>query len=196
MSKHRSFFICGPKGCGKTTNAPNIARALGVTDVVDDWHIGGKIKRGAVHMTTASLDDVLEDVNGVGFPCDVWEYDAFCSEHLIAVLEPPAPTRACVPVTLAVPGYEKLADVLGQAFIQSSGGKGKERHANGLPWHEQPLIALARYTGHGGPEFQALKKLREAGDMANRGEKDAAKREILGAIVYAAAMFHTIDTQE
>ncbi|MOA63022.1 hypothetical protein D3C78_1886100 [compost metagenome] len=30
----------GPQGCGKTCNARAIADALGLTDILDDWHIG------------------------------------------------------------------------------------------------------------------------------------------------------------
>lgn len=34
----------------------------------------------------------------------------------------------------SVPGYEKLSNVLGAAYHQAAGGKGKERHARGKPF--------------------------------------------------------------
>lgn len=86
-----------------------------------------------------------------------------------------------------VPGYETLWNVLQDAFEQASAGKGKERHANDRPFDEQPLMSIGRHTGPGGPLFQVEKKAIEALGMFSRGEYDAAERELLGAINYAAA---------
>lgn len=36
----RSCLVHGPSGCGKTTNAPAIAKALGLRDVLDNWTPG------------------------------------------------------------------------------------------------------------------------------------------------------------
>ncbi|QBQ72057.1 hypothetical protein Milano_035 [Agrobacterium phage Milano] len=84
-------------------------------------------------------------------------------------------------------GYELLANILTDAFEQASTGKGKERHGRGLPWHEQAILTLGRQYGPGGTGFQAAKKIGEAMGMIERGEYEAAEREILGTIVYAAA---------
>ena len=84
-------------------------------------------------------------------------------------------------------GYELLANILTDAFEQASAGKGKERHGRGLPWHEQAILTLGRQYGPGGTGFQAAKKIGEAMGMIERGEYEAAEREILGTIVYAAA---------
>lgn len=84
--------------------------------------------------------------------------------------------------------YEQLRAILDDAYDQSANGKGKERHANDLPWHEQPIIAISHLVGDGGAAFQAIKKITEAQGMAKRGEREAAYRECLGAIVYAAAL--------
>jgi hypothetical protein len=84
-------------------------------------------------------------------------------------------------------GYELLANILTDAFEQASTGKGKERHGRGLPWHEQAIFTLGRQYGPGGTGFQAAKKIGEAMGMIERGEYEAAEREILGTIVYAAA---------
>lgn len=86
-----------------------------------------------------------------------------------------------------VEGYELLANILTDAFEQSATGKGRERHGLGDPWDKQPIITLGREFGIGGTNFQSAKKMREAQKMAERGEYAAAERELLGAIVYAAA---------
>jgi hypothetical protein len=78
--------------------------------------------------------------------------------------------------------YTSLANILDQAMNQASSGKGQERHASGEAFTEQPMFWIER-------EFksfqlgQAVKKIHEA----QRLEPEAAKREILGAIVYLAA---------
>lgn len=36
----RSCLVHGPAGCGKTTNAPAIAKALGLSQVLDNWDAG------------------------------------------------------------------------------------------------------------------------------------------------------------
>lgn len=84
-------------------------------------------------------------------------------------------------------GYELLANILTDAFEQASTGKGKERHGRGLPWHKQAIFTLGRQYGPGGTGFQAAKKIGEAMGMIERGDFEAAEREILGTIVYAAA---------
>lgn len=83
-------------------------------------------------------------------------------------------------------GYEQLAAILQAAFDQASTGKGKERHANDKPFHEQPMQQIAKRRGIGFILGQADKKSEEAQGMLERGEIDAFEREILGAIVYLA----------
>ena len=84
-------------------------------------------------------------------------------------------------------GYEPLADELFNALNQSQGGKGKERHANGRPFLQQPIMEMARMCGPGGPAQQVMKKTQEALGMTKRGEHDRAIAELHGAMVYAAA---------
>lgn len=36
----KSWLVHGPQGCGKTRNAQAIAKALGLIEIVDDWHPG------------------------------------------------------------------------------------------------------------------------------------------------------------
>lgn len=55
--------------------------------------------------------------------------------------------------------YEKLDDVLSRAFKQASMGKGAERHADGKPFHEQPMQRLCELYGVGFALGQAGKKM-------------------------------------
>lgn len=84
------------------------------------------------------------------------------------------------------PGYERLAAVLRAAYDQAAQGKGKERHANDLPFHEQPMQQIARRRGLGFILGQADKKSEEAQGLLERGDFEAFRREILGAINYLA----------
>lgn len=83
-------------------------------------------------------------------------------------------------------GYEQLAEVLAGAFNQASQGKGRERHANDLPFHLQPMQQIADRRGIGFILGQADKKTEEAQGMLERGQLDAFEREIQGAINYLA----------
>ena len=84
------------------------------------------------------------------------------------------------------PDYECLEEVLHEALLQAAVGKGKERHANGEPFEEQPMMKIADRRGVGFILGQADKKSEEAQGMFNRGEYAAARRELLGAINYLA----------
>lgn len=92
--------------------------------------------------------------------------------------------------------YATLRDVLGRAFAQGTAGKGKERHATNLPFDRQPMVTGARDYGPGGPLFQVGKKSREAFGMIQRGERDKAVHELLGAIVYAAGAIVAIESDD
>jgi hypothetical protein len=85
------------------------------------------------------------------------------------------------------PGYEPLARILSLAYAQSAYGKGNARHARGKPFAQQPIMEIARMVGLGGHTYQICKKAQEATGMAERGDIEAAKAELLGVIVYAAA---------
>jgi hypothetical protein len=85
-------------------------------------------------------------------------------------------------VTLDALGYSSLAHVLGRAFDQAANGKGKERHANELPFDQQPMQTIAQAHGVGFLTGQAAKKSQEALGLPH----DAKIRELLGAINYLA----------
>ena len=91
--------------------------------------------------------------------------------------------------------YGALQDILDAAYDQSAKGKGVERHGNGLPWTQQPIMAISRSVGIGFPTGQAVKKITEAVGMLRRGDAAAAERELLGAIVYVAGAIQWIREQ-
>jgi len=81
------------------------------------------------------------------------------------------------------PGYESLANILQRAYDQAAQGKGAERHANSLPFDKQPMQSISTLLNdHTGLLYQAMKKIQES----TRMDKDAAVRELLGAINYCA----------
>ena len=92
--------------------------------------------------------------------------------------------------TLRDPRYTDLERILLDALRQASEGKGKERHATDEPWPVQLMVAELRILGrHHGAIYRAWKKLRES----VRKPPEAAKREILGAIVYADAAIRFLE---
>lgn len=89
--------------------------------------------------------------------------------------------------------YAVLREILDRAYGQSANGKGRERHANALPFAQQPIAQNGRRFGTGFNLGQASKKQEEAFNMLRRGENDAAVRELLGAIVYTASAVMLIE---
>jgi len=86
-------------------------------------------------------------------------------------------------------GYEDLHHVLRRAFIQATHGKGKERHAQNLPFAEQPMQRLIDLYGVGFALGQAAKKAQES----QRLPIDHAVNELLGAINYLAGAVIAIE---
>lgn len=82
------------------------------------------------------------------------------------------------------PQYGMLYAVLMEAFEQASSGKGKERHANDLPFTEQKIFSINRQLDSvDGILYQVVKKTIESKKLP----PDRACAELMGAIVYAAA---------
>lgn len=81
-------------------------------------------------------------------------------------------------------GYEPLMRVLIEALNQAQYGKGKERHANDLPFLDQPIMEIGRMVGPGFNVGQAIKKGQESMRMPETERKVA---ELLGGIVYLAS---------
>ena len=100
-----------------------------------------------------------------------------------------------VPVTRVevADGYQPLFMVLIEALEQAQNGKGKERHANDLPFAQQPMQTISDALGSiAGMLFQAAKKSAEAQKL----EYAAARRELLGAINYLAGAVIWLDRHE
>lgn len=72
------------------------------------------------------------------------------------------------------------------ALEQAAYGKGRERHANDLPFVEQPILTMARMLdSDAGLAQQVIKKTVEARSLPT---KKARINELRGTLVYAAAM--------
>ena len=82
--------------------------------------------------------------------------------------------------------YDSLEGVLEEALAQASGGKGHERHADGQPFDNQPILRITRDVGIGFPSGQAIKKTVEAVGCYGT-VPDRAIADLLGAINYLAA---------
>lgn len=109
---------------------------------------------------------------------------------------PPAPDAFNFQEMADNKDYIVLAQTLHEAWKQSARGKGSERHGNGQPFTEQPLFKITSLMGIGFPAGQAAKKTQEAQTFFLNGKPDAAKAELLGAIVYLAALYIFIDEAE
>ena len=98
------------------------------------------------------------------------------------------PDEIPVEITLINLHYQPLMDVLTDAFNHAVIGKGKERHANGQPFTEQPIMEIGRMLDStAGHAHQIIKKAQEGNRMAGRADYIAAEAEFLGIINYAAA---------
>lgn len=85
-----------------------------------------------------------------------------------------------------------LESIFADVLAQVTDGKGVERHGKtedgkDLTFSEQPIMTITRYVGNGYPLGQAMKKLSEVPALMKHKGRDAAYKEILGAIAYAAA---------
>lgn len=102
-------------------------------------------------------------------------------------IDDPAPDKPTGQPSRSELHYAELSHILDAAFEQAAAGKGKERHANGQRFTDQPIMTIGRRRGIGFPLGQVEKKTDEAHGMFSRGEHDKAEAELLGAINYLAA---------
>lgn len=109
-------------------------------------------------------------------------------EHYAVVAEMIGSVRVPRPV---VDGYHGLFDVLADALDQAQLGKGAERHGQDKPFEEQPMQKLIELHGRGFAYGQAGKKAQESERLAYA----AARRELLGAIVYLAGAVISLDKE-
>lgn len=78
--------------------------------------------------------------------------------------------------------YASLKKVLKAAYDRAAHGKGKVRHANGLPFEEQPICRLIYSFGEHCWDGQLGKKIAEADSL----DFEAGNNELLDCIVYIA----------
>lgn len=82
--------------------------------------------------------------------------------------------------------YVRLEEVLRLAYLQASEGKGKERHANSLPFHQQRMQTISQMINSPhGMTYQAIKKIAEGMQMPDKSRR---VHELLGAIVYISGI--------
>lgn len=83
-------------------------------------------------------------------------------------------------------GYEKLVAVFQAAHDQAAHGKGKERHANGLPFHKQRMQSISKLLDSpDGMAYQVVKKMTEGLQFEDHQQRE---KELLGAINYLAGI--------
>lgn len=86
----------------------------------------------------------------------------------------------------AAPGYEQLVQVFAAAHDQAAYGKGKERHANGLPFHEQRMQGISDLVGSpDGMLYQLVKKTTEGLQFEDPEKRE---HELFGALNYLAGI--------
>lgn len=105
---------------------------------------------------------------------------------------PPETLRDTAAASFSVAGYESLAKVLADAYRQAAVGKGEVRHGNGTPFDQQPMQKIMDRFGRGFGLGQAAKKMEESLGMHH----DAARAELLGAIVYLSGVVIHMDNEQ
>lgn len=95
---------------------------------------------------------------------------------------------------VAAPGYERLVRVFTDAHNQAAFGKGKERHANDLPFEKQKMLSISHLLDSpDGMAYQVTKKLTEGLAMA---EVHRTKAELYGALNYLAGIVIFLEDRE
>lgn len=90
------------------------------------------------------------------------------------------------------PKYQKLVEVLEQAYLRASEGKGHKHHSHGEAFEEQWIVRGTKVFTIGGPLFQAGKKLEQVMKMDEENYPvEAIIDELLDVINYSAgAIIH------
>lgn len=145
-----------------------------ILDIPTRWVAGTTTKEKAtnaarLHDHFAKWYGVLEDADppGISYP------------------EPTAPADA-------------LRRTLEAAYHQAMHGKGRARHGGGKPFEEQPIFTIAELLDGSidGHLFQVIKKAQEASRMVKAGQHEAARRELMGVIIYAAAAHMILEKRD
>lgn len=96
------------------------------------------------------------------------------------------------------PNYDRLQEVLMDAYSQAANGKGAERHSNGLDFEDQDMMQVMDRVGMGFALGQAIKKATEAHRIGTKykTQRDRVRAELLGAIVYLAGAIIWVDQKK
>lgn len=81
--------------------------------------------------------------------------------------------------------YKRLKEVLSLAVDQAENGKGKERHANGLPFDRQQIVSISKELGS--LDFNLGQAVKKCFEISKIKEPLHQVNELLGAINYLAA---------
>lgn len=130
-----------------------------------------------------SCRDSMRSLGWISGPAEEVNYELLGAyvDQLVAV----APDNTMAPCVADELGYEALTRVLNDALSQAAHGKGAERHANDLPFHEQRMQTISKaLESDKGMAFQVIKKLTEGLQL----DHDRREKELLGAIVYLAGI--------
>lgn len=88
--------------------------------------------------------------------------------------------------------YQSLVNVLDEAYNRASQGKGKERHATGQDFDEQPIVT----EGNNFYVYGNLQQIRKKALEIVRLPKERGRDELLDIIVYAAASVIIMDKRK
>jgi len=164
-------------GSGRPVPAATVEQHAVIVGSYDVTVTGAEL-RGA-HDTIANVAPQACDV-----PLNVTPQQAFVDNFTEYLLASAAQVFVPPPRLAVLPGYEKLAAVLDEALEQAQSGKGKERHASGEAFEDQPIVQINLLLGSSdGALFQMMKKFRES----KRLPADRRRHERLGALIYMVA---------
>lgn len=91
--------------------------------------------------------------------------------------------------------YAAVKRILNEALVQTSEGKGKERHAiDGQCFEDQLICDInRRLKSFDGNLYQAIKKTYESKRLYHNRGPEFAKKELLGAIIYCVSAIVLIE---
>ncbi|MER3092148.1 hypothetical protein [Salmonella enterica] len=141
-------------------------------------------------------------MNALNLDTDDFETDDDATDHVLGLLNSMMDNQVAIPKAVAPSAprswqyefrdvkdsndYSELVKVLHDALTQAAYGKGRERHANDLPFHQQPMNAISDLIGSPlGLVYQVCKKVVEG---VNLPTHDQRVRELLGVINYTAGI--------
>ncbi|EBQ9226623.1 hypothetical protein DLQ85_21905 [Salmonella enterica subsp. enterica serovar Virchow] len=141
-------------------------------------------------------------MNALNLDMDDFETDDDATDYVLGLLNSMKDNEIAIPKAVAPSAprpwqyefrdvkdsndYSELVKVLHDALTQAAYGKGRERHANDLPFPQQPMNAISDLIGSPlGLVYQVCKKVVEG---VNLPTHDQRVRELLGVINYTAGI--------